>query len=169
MKNIERHCRSGFAIAVFLVVMACSGPAQGTKATRNTKASEGNEAATATQLKQMVRDFLVAMHNGNKHAFANFFDDDVIYTSSAGVTGGKDYIIKSGLGLDDASLGFTGGSRNLALEADDFTVHAYGNMAAVNFRIVVYRSEKLYLRNTATFLRRGGKWSVVAWQTAVIF
>ena len=56
-----------------------------------------------------------------------------------------------------------------AYEADDITVHPYGNMAVVNFRLVQHSEEKgekvtNYFRNTGTFLKRHDKWQVVAWQ-----
>ena len=43
-------------------------------------------------------------------------------------------------------------------------------MAVVNFRLVIHsqnkgQTETTYNRNTGTFLKRNGKWQVVAWQS----
>jgi len=56
---------------------------------------------------------------------------------------------------------------------DDITVHPYGNMAVVNFRLVAHNqnngtTETAYYRNTGTFLKRNGKWQVVAWQSTKV-
>ena len=58
-------------------------------------------------------------------------------------------------------------------EADDFTVHPYGDTAVVNFRLVMHnvangKTETVYFRNTGTFLKRKGRWQAVAWQATKV-
>jgi ketosteroid isomerase-like protein len=55
--------------------------------------------------------------------------------------------------------------------AEDITVHEYGDTAVVAFRLVgraEHADGKVDVsnyRNTGTFLRRNGRWQVVAWQS----
>jgi hypothetical protein len=54
-------------------------------------------------------------------------------------------------------------------DADDFTVHPYADMAVVNFRLIQHNGAQTnYFRNTGTFLKRNGKWQVVAWQATKV-
>ena len=57
--------------------------------------------------------------------------------------------------------------------AEDVTVKQYGDTAIVNFRLVrntetAGKTETRNYRNTGTFLRRNGKWQVVAWQATPV-
>jgi uncharacterized protein YchJ len=83
----------------------------------------------------------------------------VIYTRAVGVTVDKAEILKN-IDVRAAS------QPQATFEADDFTVHAYGDTAIVNFRLVMHdvNTQQVYFRNTGTFLKRNGKWQVVAWQ-----
>ena len=114
------------------------------------------------QLTQLVREFLADVPKGNRRTFDNFFADDVIYTRSAGVTVDKSEILKN-IDVRAAS------EPQATFAADDFTVHAYGETAVVNFRLIMHnpdqgKTETMYFRNTGTFMRRNGKWRAVAWQ-----
>ena len=106
------------------------------------------------------------MPRGDKKIFDSFFADDVIYTRSAGVTVNKAEIMKN---IDVRAVN----EPQASYEADDITVHAYGNMAVVNFRLVQHnekdgKKETNYFRNTGTFLKRNGRWQVVAWQATKV-
>jgi len=152
-----------FAVAAVLPFMASNLPAlPGTAAARTTVA----ETETSQQITQMVRDFLAAVPRGERQIFDTFFADDVIYTRSAGVTVDKNEILKN-IGVRAAN------EPNATYEADDFTVHPYGSMAVVNFRLIQHneqdgKKETNYFRNTGTFLKRNGKWQVVAWQATKV-
>ena len=119
---------------------------------------------TEQQVTKMLRDFLAAVPRGDRQVFDNFFADDVIYTRSAGVTVGKAEIMKN---IDVRAAN----EPSATYEAEDITVHPYGgNLAIVNFRLVMHttkdrKQETAHLRNTGTFLKRNGKWQVVAWQS----
>jgi uncharacterized protein (TIGR02246 family) len=121
-------------------------------------------SGTEQQVTKMLRDFLAAVPRGDRQVFDSFFADDVVYTRSAGVTVNKAEIMKN---IDVRATNEPGAT----YEADDITVHPYGdNLAIVNFRLVMHttkdgKQETARLRNTGTFLKRNGKWQVVAWQS----
>jgi len=55
--------------------------------------------------------------------------------------------------------------------AEDVQIQVYGDAAVVAFKLVATppdNSVVLTYFNTGTFLRRNGKWQVVAWQATVI-
>ena len=116
------------------------------------------------QVTKMLREFLAAVPRGDRQVFDNFFADDVIYTRSAGVTVNKAEIMKN---IDVRAAN----EPSATFEAEDITVHPYGDsLAIVNFRLVMHttkdgKQETARLRNTGTFLKRNGKWQVVAWQS----
>ena len=120
----------------------------------------GGKAARAVT--RLLKDFLAAVPRGDKQVFDNFFADDVIYTRSAGVTVNKAEIMKN-IGVRAAN------EPSATYDSDDITVREYGNMAVVNFRLIQHTEENggpvtNYFRNTGTFLKRHGRWQVVAWQ-----
>ncbi len=129
------------------------------------EAREPKETANETveQVTRLLRDFLAAVPRSDKQVFDHFFADDVIYTRSAGVTVDKAGIMKN---VDVRAAN----EPQATYEADDITVHPYDHLAIVNFRLVMHntvngRQETAYFRNTGTFLKRNGKWQVVAWQS----
>jgi hypothetical protein len=158
MKFMKRRNLRLFAVAAILPFMAANVPAQSKTAPAATVA----QSPVAQQLIQMVRDFLAAVPKGDPQVFNNFFADDVIYTRSAGVTVDKSEILHN-IGVRAVN------EPQATYEGDDFTVHLYGDAAVVNFRLIQHnekdgKQETNYFRNTGTFLKRNGKWQVVAWQ-----
>jgi len=120
--------------------------------------------STADQLTALLHYFLEGVSKNDNSVYDRFFADDLIYTRSAGVTITKADILKS---LAEPT---PPDAPKTAYGADDLTVHAYGNMAVMNFRLIQHltnkdgSSETHYYRNTGTFLKRNGRWQVVAWQ-----
>ena len=120
--------------------------------------------STEQQVTKMLCDFLAAVPRGDRKMFDSFFADDVIYTRSAGLTVNKAEIMKN---IDVRAAN----EPSATYEAEDITVHSYGDtLAIVNFRLVMHstkdgKQETTRLRNTGTFLKRNGKWQVVAWQS----
>jgi hypothetical protein len=161
MKFMKRRGLRMFAVAAFLPAIATGALAQGNKTAspHGAVAVSAKDGAITTQLTQRVRDFLANVPKSDKKVFDDFFADDVIYTRSVGVTVDKAEILKN-IDVRAAS------EPQATFEADDFTVHAYGDTAIVNFRLVMHNvnTEQVYFRNTGTFLKRNGKWQVVAWQ-----
>jgi len=159
MKFMKRRNLRLFAVAARLPFMPVNVPALSGPAMVTMSAAE---SATSQQLTQMVRDFLAAVPRGDRQVFDNFFADDVIYTRSAGLTVNKAEILRN---IDVRAVN----EPKATYEADDFTIHPYGEMAVVNFRLIQHneldgKQETNYFRNTGTFLKRNGKWQVVAWQ-----
>jgi hypothetical protein len=161
MKYMRRRGLKLFAVAALLPVMAsASAPAQ-SSAIANAPAAVAMTAEDQTsvnQVEQLVRQFLAEVPKNDPKVFQEFFADDVIYTRASGVTVTKADILKN-IGVRAAN------ETGATYEGDDFTVHPYGNMAVVNFRLIQHNgAETNYFRNTGTFLKRNGKWQAVAWQ-----
>ena len=158
MKYMRRRGLRMFAVAALVPMMAL--------AQNNKPGDPAVETATIQQVTQRVRDFLANVPKNDPKVFQDFFADDVIYTRSAGVTVTKADILKN---IDVRATNEPGAT----FDADDFTVHSYGEMAVVNFRLIMHNTENgkamtAYFRNTGTFLRRNGKWQAVAWQATKV-
>jgi ketosteroid isomerase-like protein len=158
MKFMKRRNLRLFAVAALLPLMATNVPAQ----EKTAPVAAVAQSPVAQHLIQMVRDFLAAVPKSDPQVFNNFFADDVIYTRSAGVTVDKSEILRN-IGVRAVN------EPQATYECDDFTVHSYGDTAVVNFRLIQHnekdgKQETNYFRNTGTFLKRNGKWQVVAWQ-----
>jgi ketosteroid isomerase-like protein len=157
MRYMRRRGLRMFAVAALLPMMAL--------AQNNAQANKppaGPQDATTQQVTQLVRSFLANVPKNDPKVFQEFFADDVIYTRAVGVTVAKADILKN-IGVRAAS------DPQATYDADDFTVHPYGEMAVVNFRLIMHNTEggkatTSYFRNTGTFLKRHGKWQAVAWQ-----
>jgi ketosteroid isomerase-like protein len=167
MKYMKRRSLKLFAVAALLPAIS-SGILAQTSTTPSAHSGavsatmSAKDTAIAGQLTQMVRDFLANVPKGDRKVFDSFFADDVIYTRSAGVTVDKTEILKN-IGVRAVN------EPQATFAADGFTVHPYGDTAVVNFRLVMHnitngKPETVYFRNTGTFLKRNGKWQVIAWQ-----
>jgi ketosteroid isomerase-like protein len=165
MKYMKRRGLKLFAVAALLPMMHLPAPAQSHSIAALRPGAvtiAAKDAALTEELTRRVRDFLANVPKGDRKTFDDFFADDVIYTRSAGVTVDKAEILKN-IGVRAAI------EPEATFEADDFTVHPYGDTAVVNFRLVMHnvlkgKAETAYFRNTGTFLKRNGRWQVVAWQ-----
>jgi hypothetical protein len=160
MKYMKRRGLKLFAVAALLPVMAAASNLNpGTSAATPVAVSmTAEDQETAKQVEQLVRQFLSEVPKNDPRVFQEFFADDVIYTRAAGVTVTKADILKN---IDVRAASEPGAT----YEAEDVTVHPYGNMAVINFRLVQHNgAETNYFRNTGTFLKRRGKWQAVAWQ-----
>ena len=160
MKYMKRRGLKLFAVAALLPVLAAaSNVTSGTSAAAPVAVSmTAEDHETAKQVEQLVRRFLAEVPRNDPKVFQDFFADDVIYTRSAGVTVTKADILKN---IDVRAANEPGAT----YEAEDVTVHPYGNMAVINFRLVQRNGGQTnYFRNTGTFLKRNGKWQAVAWQ-----
>ena len=114
----------------------------------------------------LLREFLDGAGRSDRAQLEKFFADDVIYTRSSGVVVTKPEIMKNiqARATEDKS----------SFSAEDVTVHEFGDTAIVAFRLEgrTERADKSvelsHYRNTGTFLRRNGRWQVVAWQATKI-
>jgi ketosteroid isomerase-like protein len=127
------------------------------------------QTASATQeVTALLREFMAAAGRGDRAVFDKFFADDVIYTRATGVVITKADIM--------ANLGkpATATDGKTTYSAEDITVHDYGEMVVVAFRLVGHaqssdgKAETNFYRNTGTFVRRNGRWQAVAWQATKI-
>jgi len=121
------------------------------------------------QLIAMLNNFLAAASHtppsaADKNTFDQFFADDVIYTRAAGVLITKTEIMHS---LDEPP---SPSDPVATYSAEDITVHEYGDVAVVAFRLVQKLSDgsTKNFRNTGTFLKRDHRWQAVAWQATAI-
>jgi ketosteroid isomerase-like protein len=127
-------------------------------------------SATARELTELLNQFLVDAAKNNVAGFDRFFADDVIYTRNTGGVTNKADIIKSVSAARGPRLETTA-----TYSAEDVTIHEYADTAIVNFRLVSDEEHSAgkpptitKYRNTGTFLRRNGKWQVIAWQSTKI-
>jgi len=158
MKYMRRRGLRMFAVAALVPMMAL--------AQANKPAASPQDTATIQQVTERVRNFLANVPKNDPAVFQDFFADDVIYTRAVGVTITKSDIIKN---IDVRAAN----EPQTTYEADDFTVHPYGETAVVNFRLIMHNIENGkpttgYFRNTGTFLKRNGKWQAVAWQATKV-
>ncbi len=155
MRYMKRRGLRMFAVAALLPMMALA---------QAKPAPQDN--ATVQQVTARVRDFLANVPKNDPKVFQDFFADDVIYTRATGLTIAKGDILRN---IDVRATN----EPQMTFEADDFTVHPYGDMAVVNFRLIAHNIDNgkpmvVYYRNTGTFLKRDGKWQAVAWQATKV-
>ena len=124
------------------------------------------ETATTQQVTKLLREFLAGAGKSDRAIFEKFFADEVIYTRSSGVVVTKPDILKNiQVRADEGTSTFS---------AEDIQVHEYGEIAVVAFRLEGKTEhadksvEANHYRNTGTFLKRDGRWQVVAWQATKI-
>jgi ketosteroid isomerase-like protein len=127
------------------------------------------QAKPEAELKPLLNDFLAAASHtpasaADKQMFNRFFADDILYTRSAGVLITKQDIMKS---LDEPA---DPKEPTATYTAADVTIHAYGNLAILAFKLVQKTSDgaTTEYRNTGTFQRRKGQWQAIAWQATKI-
>ena len=133
-------------------------------------AAAAQTAPDGPELTRLLNEFLAGAGKGDAAVHDRFWADDVIYTRSAGVRTNKAEIM-TGLRSapapkpDDPTTIYT---------AEDIVIHQYGNTAVVAFRLVSSTTNKDGTKkvgnnlNTGVFLKRNGKWQVVAWQSTVV-
>ena len=118
------------------------------------------------ELTTMLHAFLDGAAKGDKAAFEKFFAEDVIYTRGVGVVLDRAAILKN---VEPPKAGEPAAT----YDAEDILIHQKGDVAVLNFRLVVHGNEQgkpkdSYYRNTGTFLRQNGQWKVIAWQATPI-
>jgi len=129
-------------------------------------ASPQNASKDSETLTTMLRTFLDGAAKGDKAAFERFFAEDVIYTRGVGVVLDRAAILRN---VEPPKPGESAAT----YDGDEILIHQKGDVAVVNFRLVVHREdqgkpEDSYYRNTGTFLRQNGEWKVIAWQATPI-
>jgi ketosteroid isomerase-like protein len=147
-----------FRRVLVVLTVLCSFRVAGTAA--ETKATQ--------EVTALLREFMAGAGSGDRAIFEKFFADDVIYTRATGVVITKTSIMES---LGKPAPVSEGKS---TFSAEDITVHEYGDIVVVAFRLEGRtehsdgKAETAHYRNTGTILRRNGRWQAVAWQATKI-
>lgn len=128
------------------------------------------QSRDARELTRMLNEFLVGAGKNDAAVHDRFWADDLIYTRSAGVRIDKAELMK-GVRTAPASKP---GDPVTAYTAEDIKIQQYGDAAVVAFRLVSTTTKPDGTKtvgnnlNTGTFIKRSGKWQVVAWQSTVV-
>ncbi len=122
-------------------------------------------APDAAELTKLLHEFLAGAGRNDRAMHERFWADDLIYTSALGVRRGKAEIMENVRSEappkpEDGTTVYT---------AEEIRLQQYGETAIVAFRLVSTTEkggakEVTNYLNTGTFLKRDGKWQVVAWQ-----
>jgi ketosteroid isomerase-like protein len=121
----------------------------------------------AAELTKLLQEFLVGASNDDRAMHDRFWAEDLIYTGSSGRRIGKSDIVR------DQRPATPRPSPQTVYSAEDIRIQQYGTTAIVAFRLVAKTNreggtETSSYFNTGTFLKRSGKWQVVAWQATKI-
>lgn len=120
-------------------------------------------------LTQKLHEFMAGASVNDKQIHDNFWAEDLIYTSSAGLRFGKAEIMDG----FNASQQLQEAAPTMIYTAHDIQVNVYENTAVVAFRMKgetlnTQGSSQAWYLNSGTFLKRDGEWKVVNWQATRI-
>jgi ketosteroid isomerase-like protein len=126
-------------------------------------------APAAAELTTMLKEFLAGASRNDAEIHDRFWADDLIYTGSAGRRRGKAEVMRD---VRSAPAAKPGDARTV-YSAEDIRIQQYGDTAIVAFRLVATTqkngsSEVTNYLNSGTFLKRGGNWQVVNWQSTKV-
>ena len=126
-------------------------------------------APDAAELTRLLNEFLAGAGKSDAAVHDRFWADDLIYTRAAGARIGKAELMRGVRSApaptpDDGTTVYT---------SEDVRIQQYGNAAVVAFRLVgsTEKGGKTTVSrflNTGTFIKRNGKWQVVAWQATAV-
>lgn len=127
-------------------------------------------AKDASKLTEMLNEFLAGAGRNDAAVHDRFWAEDLIYTRSAGSRIGKAELMK---GVRSAQAAKAGDPVTV-YSAEEVRIQQYGNAAVVAFRLVGTTTRSDGTKsisnhlNTGTFIKRKGKWQVVAWQATTV-
>ncbi len=120
-------------------------------------ADSDDEAA----LRQLLDQFMVGATAGDRATHERFWDEDLVYTSSAGLRFGKADILASlrAAAVDAAAAG-------PVYSARDVELRLFGDTALVTFRLVATEADgsAQHFFNSGVFRKADGQWRAVGWQ-----
>jgi ketosteroid isomerase-like protein len=131
---------------------------------------QAQSAPDAAELTKMLKEFLAGAGRNDAAVHDRFWAEDLIYTRSAGARINKEELMK---GVRSAAAPKPGDPVTV-YTAEDVRVQQYGDAAIVAFRLVSTTTKSDGTKtvgnnlNTGTFVKRNGKWQVVAWQSTVV-
>lgn len=122
-----------------------------------------------TELRRMLDEFLAAAGRNDATVHDRFWAEDLIYTRSAGQRISKAELMQ---GVRSTPARKPGDAVTV-YSAEDVRIQGYGNAAVVAFRLVRTSTKGdavtvTKFLNTGTFIKRNGRWQVVAWQATPI-
>jgi Domain of unknown function (DUF4440) len=127
---------------------------------------QAQTAPDAGELTRLLQEFLAGASHNDAAMHERFWADDLIYTRSAGVRIGKAEVLRDVRSAPARKPG----DPTIVYSAEDIRIQQYGDTAVVAFRLVGSteregKTEVSNFLNTGTFVKRKGKWQVVAWQS----
>ncbi|MEL7311730.1 MAG: nuclear transport factor 2 family protein [Pseudomonadota bacterium] len=125
--------------------------------------ADPTDAEKTAALTDLLDTFLAGASRGDRQVHERFWDDDLVYTSSAGTRTNKSAILGS---MDEAPAE---AAPTIVYSADDVDIRLYGDIAVVAFVLVATpqsdeNAAPSYYLNTGTFQLQGEQWRAVAWQ-----
>lgn len=127
-------------------------------------------APDAAELTKLLNEFLAGAGRNDAAVHERFWADDLIYTRSAGVRTNKEELMK---GVRSAPAAKPEDPVTV-YTSEDVRIQQYGNAAIVAFKLVGTTTKSDGSKtvtnhlNTGTFIKRSGKWQVVAWQATTV-
>jgi ketosteroid isomerase-like protein len=128
-------------------------------------------APDAAELTKLLHDFLAGASKNDIAMHDRFWADELVYTSALGRRKSKADIMRELKSETAATPKPEEGTT--VYSAEDIRVQQYGDTAVVAFRLVG-TTDKAGTKtvanyfNTGTFLKRNGKWQVIAWQATAL-
>ena len=128
-------------------------------------------APDAAGLTKLLHDFLAGASKNDIAMHDRFWADELVYTSALGRRKTKADIMRE---LREETKATPKPEEGTAVyTAEDIRIQQYGDTAVVAFRLVAttdnagMKTVANYF-NTGTFLKRNGKWQVIAWQATAL-
>jgi ketosteroid isomerase-like protein len=128
-------------------------------------------APNAAELTKLLQDFLAGASKNDIAMHDRFWADELVYTSALGRRKSKADIMRE---LREETAATPKPEEGTAVyTAEDIRIQQYGDTAVVAFRLVG-TTDKAGTKtvanyfNTGTFLKRNGKWQVIAWQATAL-
>lgn len=120
-------------------------------------------------LTQKLHEFMAGASVNDEQIHDNFWDEELIYTSSAGLRFGKKQIMDGLKNQDESDQQ----PPSTTYTADEIIIQVYDDTAVVAFKMTGLTNtpsgnETTYYLNSGTFLKRKGEWKVVNWQATRI-
>jgi ketosteroid isomerase-like protein len=135
------------------------------------RALPAQTAPDAAELTKLLQDFLAGASKNDVAMHDRFWADELVYTSALGRRKGKADIMRELRDETKATPKPEDGTT--VYTAADIRIQQYGDTAIVAFRLVA-TTDKAGTKtvanyfNTGTFLKRNGKWQVIAWQATAL-
>jgi len=134
-------------------------------------ALRAENAPDAPELTKLLQDFLAGASKNDVAMHDRFWADELVYTSALGRRKNKADIMRELREETKATPKPEDGTT--AYTAEDIHIQQYGDAGVVTFRLVA-TTDKAGAKtvanyfNTGTFLKRNGKWQVIAWQATAL-